>query len=53
MNRLGAVEFEKIVVWVIGIVLALVLILFLRAQLGAEGDGLLAQFLERLRELRK
>ena len=50
-SRKGAVEFEKIVAWALGVLLLLVLVLFLVSQFGAEGDGLLAQFLERLRIL--
>lgn len=52
MTRKAAIEFEKIVVWAIGAILMLVIILFLVSQFGAEGDGMFAQFLQRLRELR-
>ena len=51
MNRKGDIAWEEIAKWVIIIIIALVIIMFIMSQLRAEGDGLMSGFLESFREL--
>lgn len=51
MNKKAEIAWEEIAKWVIIIIITLVVILFIAAQFRAEGDGIMAGFIESFRNL--